>query len=87
MKLSLRINGRVTSIQLRDSVAALHYLLSDVSVDINHHISNKAYEFMRKWPNENARGLSGHITDLLLQELVHLDEQKEYTNILKSLEV
>ena len=71
MRVSTRINGRVTSISIRDSVCALHYVICGNSAkSVQDHILDSCHDIMNEWEGDTAKGLSGFITDTLLKDLL-----------------
>ena len=86
MKVSTRINSRVTSIQVRDSVIAMHYLFSGgvmpcTSNSVRDHVLDVCHDIIGSWEG-TGRGLSSHITDCMLKDVLHSEETKDYDSIM-----
>lgn len=90
VKVSTRINGRVTSINIKDTIAALHYLmLSDRSdnapIDhhVTHHIQDTCHAIITKWNGDTGKGLTGFITDSMILDLLEDKDIARYNKIVK----
>ena len=90
MKISTRINSRVTSIQVKNSVIALHYIyttgqMPPTANSIRNHALDACHGIIAKWDG-TGKGLSGHITDTLLADVIDTDDSKDYLAIIQELE-
>ena len=71
MKVSVRISGRVTSISVRDSVCALHYTVhGGAGINVENHVLDACHSIVEEWEGDTGKGLSGFITDRLLEDLI-----------------
>ena len=71
MKVSTRINGRVTSVSVRDSVCALHYVVcGNEAKKVEDHVLDVCHSVMDEWEGDTAKGLSGFIVDTLLADML-----------------
>lgn len=71
---------------IRDSVAALHYLLhAKKGKEIHSHVLQTCHKIFGKWEGETARGLSSHITDCMILDLLEKEDRKEYKAIVQGL--
>jgi len=71
MKVSTRINGRVTSVSIRDSVCALHYVIcGNDAQKVQDHVLDVCHSIMDEWEGDTAKGLSGFIVDTLLADML-----------------
>ena len=71
MKISTRINGRVTSINVRDSICALHYVIcADENKKPENHVLDTCHTIISTWKGQTARGLSGFICDKMIEDLL-----------------
>lgn len=87
MKVSTRINGRVTSINVRDSVCALHYIIcgSDSLDQVENHVLDTCHDIISTWEGDTGRGLSSYITDKMLEDLLDTTYIKSYRSTLQRL--
>lgn len=87
MKISARIKGRVTSLQVRSSVAALYCLITnDTDKDPHSYMLDTVHKILDKWEGDTARGLSSFITDELIKKLIDKGDRKEYKQIYEILQ-
>ena len=87
MKIPIRINKRVTSIGIRDSIVALHFMfMGGITPSPQEHMQDYCYNALSDWEGLSGKGLSGFITDRMLRDVVHEEDMPDYTNILKTLE-
>ena len=87
MKVSTRINGRVTSVNVRDSVCALHYVIcgSDSLDQVENHVLDTCHDIISTWKGTTARGLSSYITDKMVEDLLDTDDVPNYKQTLTRL--
>ena len=88
MKVSTRLNGRVTSISLHDSVCVLHYLLTNnkPSKPIQDHMNDfVANEVFPTWEGINAKGLSTHVMHMLVKDCLEEDDHSLFNTLLEEL--
>jgi len=79
MRVSTRINGRVTSISIKDSVAALHYTIcNENDTSPENHIQDVCHTIIGTWEGNTARGLSSFICDAMIEDLLESDDKKMY---------
>ena len=74
MKISTRINGRVTSVKLKDSICALHYLILGSDERIYEHCLDTCHTLIGKWRGDSARGLSTYISDKMIEEIIQSND-------------
>lgn len=88
MKISTRIQGKVTSLTIKDSICALYYLIcADPEEDSpRHFILDACYDIVSQWPYSSARGLSSYVTDELLKQVLSPEDLEEYEQILNTLQ-
>lgn len=70
MKISTRINGRVTSVNVRNSVCALHHIICGEGKKLENHILDTCHDIITEWEGETGRGLSGYIADKMLEQML-----------------
>jgi len=80
MKISTRINGRVTSVKLKNSICALHYLILGSDNSIYEHCLDTCHTFIGDWRGDTGRGLSGYVGDRMIKEIV---DSNDLTNSYK----
>lgn len=86
MKISTRINGRVTSINVRDSVCALHYVIcSEEESSPENHILDTCHQIISTWRGQTARGLSSFICDAMIEQLLSTQDKDLYTDTIMEL--
>ena len=79
MKIATRINARVTSINVRDSVCALHYVIcSQEGSKPANHILDTCHAIIGTWKGKTARGLSSFICDAMIEELLSTEDKDLY---------
>ncbi len=87
MKVSTRINGRVTSIRVKNSVCALHYMVcAPPNKNIESHVLDTCHTIMSQWEGRTGKGISGFITDKMLEDLLELNDVSEWQAMIKRLE-
>jgi len=80
MKVSTRINGRVTSINVRNTICSLHYIIcsndsdEDNSNDVYGHVLDTCHTIISTWKGKTGKGLSGYITDQMLEDLLDQED-------------
>jgi len=88
MKISLRIAGRVTSVQVRDSIASLYCTVrghDGISTrQCWHLIQDAVHKAAGSW-NGNGKGLGGFVTDSLIADILEGDMSLEYQRLCKEL--
>lgn len=88
MKVSTRLNGRVTSISLHDSICVLHYLLTNTkpSKPIQDHMNDfVATEVLPNWEGTNAKGLSTRVTHMLVKDCLEPDDHSLFNTLLEEI--
>lgn len=89
MKFSLRIAGRVTSVQVRDSIASLYCLLmteKEMSPgQCEGFIQDAVYKIAGTWTG-NGRGLGSYVTDKLVESMLEGEDLEEHKRLLKHFE-
>ena len=87
MKISTRINGRVTSINVRDSVGALHFLVcgdferhTGKQGPLNH-VRDACHDIISSWKGDTGKGLTSYITDKMLEDVVASEDIQAYHTI------
>lgn len=86
MKISTRIGGRVTSITVKDNLAALYCTVMGTQKDPYNSILNACYEIMNDWDGDSGKGLSQYVSDRLILDMLEPDEHKDYKKVLKKLQ-
>ena len=87
MKISTRINGRVTSINVRNSVCALHYIICCEGVKkLENHVLDTCHDIISTWKGATARGLSSYITDQMLEQLLDDADKDNFHETIQRLE-
>lgn len=88
MKVSTRINGRVTSINVRNTVCALHQIIcgDPNGKNIEGHILDTCHGIISTWKGATGKGLSGYITDKMLEDLIDTNDLELYNTTLRRLE-
>ncbi len=87
MKVSTRINGRVTSINVRDSVCAIHHIIcgDPGGKKVEDHVLDTCHDIIDTWEGDTARGLSGYITDSMLKSMLDPEDMQLFNQTLKRL--
>jgi len=86
MKVSTRINGRVTSINVRDSICALHYVIcGERDKLVYDHILDTCHTIINTWDGTTGKGLSSYITDTMVLDLLEPEDLKLYNESLEEL--
>ncbi len=86
MKVSARINGRVTSVTVRNSICALHYLIcSEDGKDAYDHVLDTCHGIIDTWAGDTGKGLSSYITDKMVEDLLEDTEQEQYLDLITEL--
>lgn len=71
MKVSTRINGRVTSIKIKDSILALHWLINaNPKTPIQDHAKDTCHMIMQTWTGNTGKGCSQFVTDTVLEQML-----------------
>lgn len=79
MKISARINGRITSIRINPTIAALHYVYrSEPGKDPVDHVHDACYPITQAWGKVNGTGLSKHLHEQLLIDLLEPEDTPMY---------
>lgn len=87
MKVSTRINGRVTSIKVKDSVLALHWLINaDPKTPIQDHALDTCNDIMQKWNGTTGKGCSQFITDTILEQMLEPEDVQPFWTAIARLE-
>lgn len=86
MKASVRIGGKVTSLQVRSSVLAMYYILTGEGKDPHQHSLEVINAIVEKWKGSDARGLSSFITDAILEQMLEREDLPLYRNVYDRLE-
>jgi len=83
MKVSTRIQGRVTSISLNDSVCIMHYLLMEPkSKNLQEHMNDfVARHVLPHWSGDTAKGLSTFVTHCLIQDCLEPEDLEKYSTL------
>ena len=82
MKISTRINGRVTSINVRDSILALHFIINGEGVPEDHALDT-CHNIISHWKGNTGKGLSSFITDAIIEDVLSEDDLEEFIKIKK----
>jgi hypothetical protein len=93
MKVSVRIAGKVTSISVRNSLCALHYMFTaskrpaskKVAQSVQYHVTDFAHKTLTSWPKVTGKGLSGFIQDCMIEDILENEDLKEYKAIMQQI--
>ncbi len=85
MKISTRINGRVTSIKVKDSILALHFLITGEK-DLESHVLDACYDIMTKWTGTTGKGASAFVMDRMLEDMLPPEDIPELHHCIQKLE-
>ena len=86
MKISTRINGRVTSISVKDSICALHYIICAANgKKAEDHVLDTCHSIMTEWKGGTARGASAFITDKIVEDLLEAQDLPKYHETIQEL--
>jgi len=84
MKISTRINGRVTSINVRNSILALHFIITGEGNPQDHALDT-CHTIISQWDGTTAKGLSSFITDKIIEDVLSAslsaEDLKEFNQI------
>jgi hypothetical protein len=87
MRVSLRLLGKSTSILLRDSVCVAHYLITGGEGDVLDHIRDFCVkEVLPQCDSSDGRGLSGKVTDMLIEDMIDPEDREDFLDLLESVE-
>jgi nucleoid-associated protein YejK len=86
MKVSARIAGRVTSISVRDSICAAHFLINGKQgTKVHDHVSDFIYSSLGVWNGDGGKGLSGFVQDRMIVDMLAEEDLEEFKNILREI--
>lgn len=86
MKISTRINGRVTSISVKDSVLALHYIVNGADTTApDTHALDTCHNIMSRWKGDTGKGASSFIIDAIMEDLLEPCDLPAYHSTLEKL--
>ena len=91
-KISLRVDGKVTSITLKKNIIAL-WLIYGTEIDLantdleelSYEVNGFLYASLDKWDNNTAKGLSMYITDRMVKSFLTKKKYKNYLRIIKGI--
>ena len=84
MKISIRLQGRVTSVQIKSSIATLYCMVfGEDGIDERKAealVQDAVYEISQKWRG-NGRGFSTFVTDCMIEQMIDSEELFEYRRL------
>lgn len=91
-KISLRVDGKVTSITLKKNIIAL-WLIFGTDIDIvnteldvlSYEVNDFIYSCLDKWENNTAKGLSAYITNRMVKAFLNKKKYKSYLRVIRGI--
>lgn len=94
LRYSIRISGSVTSISLRRNLVSLWLTLntddikefnSGVKGKLNGLVQNFIYGCLSDWKQDNGKGFSDFVSDMMIKDILDREDFRKYRQILISI--